>query len=234
MSKPIKILRIVGVFLSLLWLAACGSPAPTETPTPDLNPFRTEVAATVYAQVTHDLALTPSATLIPSATPTIIPLPTHTLAPTVTPGATLTATQGVTTIQATATPVTATVNLAEWVSQTIADDSVFAPGEAFTITWRLKNVGTSTWTETYMLRFFSGNAFGAPVEVPLEQEVLPGATIDISLKMKAPALPGDYRTDWVLSTESRSNFKQPVFLKIKVVIPPTPTRTPTSTPTPTT
>jgi len=81
-----------------------------------------------------------------------------------------------------------------------------------------------------MLRFFSGNAFGAPLEVPLGQEVLPGGTIDITLQMKAPVQQGDYRTDWVLATASRSNFKEPVFLKITVAVPATPTRTPTAVP----
>jgi hypothetical protein len=135
------------------------------------------------------------------------------------------------------TPGVSTSDQAAWVSQSIADGTIFAPGETFTITWRLKNVGTSTWTIAYLLRFYSGNAFGAPQEIPISQAVLPNGTVDISIQMKAPTTPGDYRTDWVLSNESRSNFKEPVFLKITVAAPststptPTPTSIPTSTPT---
>jgi hypothetical protein len=122
------------------------------------------------------------------------------------------------------------VNLAQWVSQSIADDSAFAPGQTFTITWQLKNVGSATWTAAYLLRFYSGNAFGAPEEVPLGREVLPGNTVDITLEMKAPTTPGNYRTDWVLSDERRGNFKEPIFLKIIVVKPPTPAPAVTATP----
>jgi hypothetical protein len=123
------------------------------------------------------------------------------------------------------TPNAATSNRDQWVSQSIEDDTVFAPGQAFTITWRLKNVGTSTWTAGYLLRFFSGSPFGAPKEIAIGQQVLPGGEIDIAIAMKAPAIPGSYRTDWVLSDQNRTNFKEPVFLKIKVAVPGTPTAT---------
>jgi hypothetical protein len=224
MARKLKILVVIGALLSLLWLSACGSETPTATPTIDFNPVRTEAAATVFAQVTRDLALTPSPTPIPSFTATSPPTATPTQAAataTLGPGVTLTA----------GTPGVSTIDLAEWVSQSIADDTVFAPGETFTVTWRLKNAGTSTWTVGYLLRFYSGNTFGAPNEIALGRIALPGETVDISVPMKAPTTPGNYRTDWVMSNESRSNFKQPVFLKIVVAAPLTPTPTPTSAPT---
>lgn len=77
-----------------------------------------------------------------------------------------------------------------------------------------------------MLRFYSGESFGAPEEISLGREVLPGEEVAISIQMKAPASPGTYRSDWVMSSEDRSNFKEPVFLRIKVVAPATPTPTP--------
>jgi len=110
--------------------------------------------------------------------------------------------------------------------QSIADDTIFAPGETFTMTWRLKNTGTSTWTAGYLLRYYSGDTFGAPKEISMGREVLPGGEIDISIHMKAPANPGSFRSDWVMSSENRSNFKEPVYLKIKVAAPVTPTPTP--------
>ena len=94
------------------------------------------------------------------------------------------------------------------------------------MTWTMKNTGTSTWTTGYLLRYFSGNAFGAPKEIPIGREVAPGGQIDITINMKAPSIPGSYRTDWVMSTENRANFKEPVYLKIKVAAPVTPTPTP--------
>lgn len=222
MNLKIKTITVMVVFISLFLLSACGTSEPTSTPTPDLNPLYTEVAATVWAQVTQTLAAAPTATPVPSPTATIAPIspPTQETSIAPTPQATLTS----------MAPLTGTINLAQWVSQTIPDDTVFAPGEAFTITWRMLNVGTATWTATYLVRFYSGDTFGAPREIPLGKIVLPGETVDISIRMSAPAIPGAYRTDWVLSTESRSNFKDPVFLKITVAVPPTATRPATAAP----
>jgi hypothetical protein len=222
MTQKIRNLDVIGALLCLLGLAACSSPTSTSAPTLDLNPFRTEVAATVLAQVTYDLALTSSATPLPSSTASSI----STSTPTSTPVQTTSASPGLTATLSIATPAVVLADQAQWVSQSIPDDTVFAPGETFTMTWRLKNVGASTWTAAYRLRYYSGDLFGAPKEIVLGQEVLPGATIDISLKMQAPATPGKFRSDWVLSNEKRSNFKEPVYLKITVALPPTPTRTP--------
>jgi hypothetical protein len=218
---------LIGVMLGLFGLAACSSPAPTSAPTLDLNPFRTEVAGTVLAQVTHDLALTPSITPIPTSTATLTPTTTPLQETGVSPVLTITLTTQ------TLVPTIPLPDRAQWVSQSIPDDTVFTPGQTFTMTWQLKNVGASTWTAAYLLRYYSGELFGAPQEIVLGQQVLPGATVEIALKMKAPATPGKYRSDWVLSNETRSNFKDAVFLKITVALPPTATRAPTATVTPT-
>jgi hypothetical protein len=227
MAHKLKTVGLIGALLSLLGLIGCNSPASTSMPTQDPNPIRTEAAATVLAQVSQTLAAQPSDTPVPTftATPTLVPvISTATATASATPVVTITLPGG--------TPAVVTVDLAEWVSQSIADDTIFAPGEVFTMTWTMKNVGSSTWAVGYMLRFYSGNQFGALSEVLLDREVLPGETVDITIQMKAPAVPGNYRSDWVMATEKRSNFKEPVFLKISVVAPPTATRTPTLTPSP--
>jgi Ig-like domain from next to BRCA1 gene len=212
MTHKLRTLSLIGAILSLLWVAACSSPTPTSTPTPDLNPLRTDVAATVWAQVTQDLLLTPSVTPLPSPTATMLSTPTRQASPS--PSATPTPSTG--------TPQAGTKDQAQWVSQSVPDDTIFAPGETFSMTWTLKNAGTSTWTAGYMLRYFSGNAFGAPKEIPLDREVLPGGTIDITLKMTAPTAAGNYRSDWVMANEARGNFREPVFLKITVAVTVTP------------
>jgi hypothetical protein len=226
MAKKIVCHGVIGAWVCLLGLAGCSSPTPTSMPTQDMNPFRTEVAATVFAQVTHDLALTPSTTPIPSSTATTTPTttPVQPTSPVASPSLTVTL--------ATAIPTAVLADRAQWVSQSIPDESVFAPGETFTMTWQLKNVGASTWKPTYLLRYYSGDLFGAPKEIVVGKEVLPGATVEITLKMKAPGAAGNYRSDWVLSSETRSNFKDAVFLKITVAAPPTATRAPTPSPTP--
>lgn len=225
MAYTKKTIAVIGLWLGLLLLSACSPATPTSAPTQDLNPLRTEVASTVWAQVTQDLALTPSATPLPS--------PTATEAPSATPDQTTTPSTSPQATSTSGTPGPATTNQAQWVAQSVADGTVFAPGESFTVTWTLKNVGTSTWTPAYLFRFFSGNAFGAPQEILLGQEVAPSGTVDITVSMKAPTALGEYRGDWVMSDELRSNFNTPVYLEITVARPATPTPTSTATVTPT-
>jgi hypothetical protein len=214
--KPLKILMLLGA----LFLAACGSATPippTTAPTADLNLLRTEVAATVLAQVPELCELTPTATLIPTETPTRTP----TLEQTATEAVTLT----------TGTPGASTGDQAQWVSQSILDGTRFAPGEEFTMVWRLRNAGRTTWTDGYRLRHFSGERFGAPQEIRLDREVAPNETIDITIPMRAPTQTGRFRSDWVMSNTELYNFNQPVFLEINVVVPSTPTATATLAPT---
>ena len=220
MAHKKRTLNVIGVLLSIQLLAACSPASAASTPTLDLNPIRTEVAGTVFAQVTQALALTPSVTPQPSpTTPTATSLPSSTPILTVSPAPSAVGTQS------SGTPTVVTVNLDQWVAQTIADNTVFAPGQSFTMIWSLKNTGTSTWTTGYLLRFYSGNAYGAPKEIAMSQTVAPGAQIDISIQMKAPAIPGNYISTWVMSNERLINFKQPVFLRIIVAVPATPSPT---------
>lgn len=200
----------------LLVLSACNAAAPAPEATQDLSALRTEVAATVLAECSKVCALTPTATMAPTNTPQ--PSATSNLSPT--PSQT----------PVTVTPVSTTGDRARWVSQSVQDGTRFAPGETFTMTWRLQNAGTSTWTTDYRLRFYSGDPFGATKEIILDREVKPNETVDITIQMKAPAVAGDYRSDWVMSTESRRNFNEPVFLKITVG-KENPTATITVTPT---
>ena len=235
MAKKIKKSALFVALLCLLGQAACSSPTPTIAPTLDFNPFRTEVASTVFAQVTRDLALTPTITPIPTEAPTTAPTATFLQVISTTPvqvtGASpvLTATLPLATF---VTPAPVLTDRAQWVAQSVPDDTIFAPNESFTMTWTLKNVGNSTWTAGYLLRYYSGDLFGAAKELRLGQEVLPGGTVEISFKMKVPAAAGKYHSDWVLSNENRSNFKEAVFLRITVALPPTSTRAPAPTPTP--
>jgi hypothetical protein len=218
----IKLLKIL-MLLGALFLAACGSAtpiSPTTAPTADLNLLRTEVAATVLAQVPALCELTPTATQIPTSTPTRTPTveQTPTLAAVV-----ITGTPG--------TPGASTGDRAKWVSQSIQDGTRFNPGEEFTMVWRLQNSGITTWTSGYRLRFFTGNALGAAQEIQLTQDVAPNETIDITVPMRAPTQTGTYRSDWVMSNESRYNFNEPVFLEIIVSPPSTATATATQGPT---
>ncbi len=81
---------------------------------------------------------------------------------------------------------------------TVPDGAAYAPGTTFTKTWRLKNIGTCTWTTSYSLVFASGNQLGASAAVSLPSSVAPGQTVDISVNMTAPGTNGHYKGYWQL------------------------------------
>ncbi len=81
---------------------------------------------------------------------------------------------------------------------TVPDGTAFAPGASFTKTWRLKNIGTCTWTTSYALVFDSGEKMGGPDLLNLPQSVAPGQTIDVSVNLTAPGTAGSYRGYWKL------------------------------------
>ncbi len=82
---------------------------------------------------------------------------------------------------------------------TIPDDSLIPPGQSFIKTWKLVNIGTCTWTTLYSASFFYGDRMGAPESVPLQANVLPAQSVEISVEMVAPQDPGTYQGNWKLS-----------------------------------
>ncbi len=89
---------------------------------------------------------------------------------------------------------------------TAPDGAVFAPGAAFTKTWRLMNNGTCTWTQAYNLVFAGGDAIGAPLSVKLPFGVPPGQMADISVNLIAPTTSGHFKGLWKLSNASGVQF----------------------------
>jgi Ig-like domain from next to BRCA1 gene len=148
--------------------------------------------ATVQAMVTQTtIAMTfnaPTQTPLPS-TPITVPV-TNTPAPT-----------------STAAPTA--ITYCDWVAfikdVTIPDGTTLNPNETFTKTWRLKNIGTCTWTPNYLLVFHSGTQMnGTSMQVP--GYVAPGQIIDVAVTFTAPATPGHYIGYWTLQNSSGALF----------------------------
>ena len=123
---------------------------------------------------------------------------------------------------------------------TIPDDTHMQPGQGFTKTWRLVNAGVCPWTKDYAVVLFSGKSFSAPRANALAQIVSPGDSVDISLDMIAPMIPGKYQSNWKLSNPQNQLFgigpngDAPFWVLIIVDPPDTATPapiTPTLTPT---
>ncbi len=197
--------------LMLLLLAACRSRTEEPTPTATLEPEAvfTAAAQTAEARTTELAALTPTLTI---AVPSQTPRPN-----------TPTPTQGVATV--TNTPgATVGNDRMEFVADvTVPDGTNFKPGERFTKTWRVKNAGTSTWTTAYTLVFASGASMGGPASAPLPLDVPPGAIVDLSVDLVAPADQGSYTGNWLLRNAAGTNFglgpeaKWPIYVQINVL-----------------
>jgi len=88
-------------------------------------------------------------------------------------------------------------NRAQFIADvTIPDGTVINAGATFTKTWRLKNVGTCTWTTSYSLIFDTGDQMGGPNSINLPQSVAPGQTTDLTITLTAPSTAGSYRGYW--------------------------------------
>ena len=78
------------------------------------------------------------------------------------------------------------------------DNTVFEPGQPFVKIWRIKNLGTCTWTKAYSLFFASGETMGGSLSIPLSQEVKSGETVDLRLDLIAPFYEQAYTGNWML------------------------------------
>ncbi|MEI8130864.1 MAG: NBR1-Ig-like domain-containing protein [Leptolinea sp.] len=150
----------------------------------------------INTQTQKTLAAPPAVpgTAVPASTLT----PPNTLVPTKAPSATQIST---------ATFVPIPCDRADFIEDvTVQDNSVIAPGTAFTKTWRLKNSGSCTWTTNYRLVYASGEQMGGAASTALIGNVNPGQTIDLSVAMTAPATTGTHQGFWRLQNASGGAF----------------------------
>ena len=183
---------LVGLMLFSVLLSAC-QPMATEMPEED-------IIATSAAQTLTAVAQTESVETEQEPTPTEFPEPTNT------PQPTPTATEE-TSNNDNYNENTSICNWGAFVEgSTVEDQSVFDPGEAFTMVWELENIGDCTWTTEYKVSFSSGYQMGAPGIMDLPQAVEPGETVEISMDMVAPGSPGTYTGYWLLTDEEGNVF----------------------------
>jgi hypothetical protein len=109
------------------------------------------------------------------------------------------------------------------VSQTVPDGTSLLPGENFVKVWRLKNTGTTTWTN-YRAIFIQDPGGGATsvnlltsgasgVSIPAAAA---GDIVDLSLPMRAPATPGVYASYWQLQNAAGTAFGP--FLRVQIQV----------------
>ncbi len=117
---------------------------------------------------------------------------------------------------------------------TIPDGTVLAPGAHFTKSWRLKNVGTTTWKSGYTWRFQAGTLMSSRTSIAVPQTA-PGATAIVSVPMAAPSATGVYTSFWQMANPAGRFFPHQAWVNIvvKAGARVAPTQTPTATETPT-
>ena len=198
----------VSFFFGAIWAGGRGSPfIPVTGPSsptagsPDTQPTSTLSAPTLQPTETPR----PSATSVPTETPTNTPEPTATF---------------------TSTP-TATNQPEEWArfisDVTVADGTFFGPRQTFEKSWRIKNIGETTWTKDYDLVFVDGEAMTKTTALPLPYKIEPGESINLSVKMTAPNPSGEHVGRWMLRNAEGEYFgvgagaDQPLIVKILVL-----------------
>ncbi len=166
------------------------------------------------------LACGPTGSQVPTATATLYAPQTGNV--TITPQAT----EVSPTPQAPVTTASGCTLDASYVADvTIPDNTPFAPGTAFTKTWRVRNSGTCAWEAGTVLVFSSGERMNGPDSVPAGAAAA-GATIDVSVSLVAPGAPGTYRGYWQLQAPDGTRFGSPFYVQIVVPAPVTNTPTP--------
>ncbi len=214
--------RVFWLLIALTFLAACGRGA-----TPTVAPTRPPTTAVVQPTNTFSPTTNVPPTQVIGNTPPVS---------NATGSAAITASP--TTSDSTATPTGPLTDQAEFVTDvTVPDGSDFAPGAKFTKTWRIKNVGTATWTTGYAMEYVRGTNMAAVSKVSFPNDVPPGGTVELSVEMTAPATPGQYTSLWQFSNAARvrfgvgPNFNEPIYVLIDVVAGANPGAQPTIVPT---
>ncbi len=197
MKRKIFLLWIV-IAISALIFSACQ----TNEPTQDIDAQKTGFAQTA------DVQMTMTAEAIPTSTPTIAPTPTleptATIEITETPEGEETPTEATTATQSTSGGNDA----AAWLANDPPDNTVFTPGEEFTVTWTIENTGATTWNNNYYIEFAADEQMGAEDRYFIPLPVPPNTSVQISADFIAPGSDGTFRSTWNLVNDSDIPFYQ--------------------------
>lgn len=215
-KKKLKTIVILAI-TTLLLVSAC-KPA-VSTPVVDEADIERRVRGTQAAQAAQFATETYFAQKTLESIPTETPVPTE--APTntpefVAPSATATLELG---LGPTATlPQQATDPSGEQPGQQclqmafVHDGGVkpshqLKPGDTFSKTWTIKNIGTCTWTTDYHLTFVEGDDFGKQFQANVSVATPPGEKLEITItNLIAPTKAGSYRSSWMLAHPGGARF----------------------------
>jgi hypothetical protein len=101
----------------------------------------------------------------------------------------------------------------------IADGTIIEPGGRIDKVWKMKNAGTCSWEEGYLLVFYSGDQMRAPDYQALPETAL-DKTTNIGVTMFAPFAPGTYTAVFRLKSPAGEYFGPEVSATIVIEQPP--------------
>ncbi|HSV86156.1 MAG TPA: NBR1-Ig-like domain-containing protein [Levilinea sp.] len=211
MRKTYRVPLGAVIVLLVLIFSACNFPTRDNTPLSPEQALHTAAAKTVEAFSTEMATKNTLGVLTPQPGSLETPVPPSEATPTTPSGTANTA-----------------CDRARFVADvTVPDNTQFAPGTAFTKTWRLRNAGDCAWTTAYRVVFDTGDSLGAPAGVNLPQDVAPGETVDVNIQMVAPNEPRGYIGYWMLENASGRRFgtgdgNKAFWVKIVVATTPVP------------
>ena len=202
-TKTTKITVLwIGIVLLSIILSACRQAEPVL----DVDAQRTAFAQTadVQASLTAAAQPTPTETPVPSPTftPTEIPTSTPILSPTPS--------------EPVDQPPGNGNDVAIWLANDPPDNTKFSPGETFTVTWTIENIGSSTWSTNYYVEFASGEQMEADEKSFLPYPVPPEKNVQISIDFVAPSSLGAKRSNWKLFNANDNAFYD-FYIVIEVV-----------------
>jgi hypothetical protein len=194
-----KMFSVLGVIITIA-LVSCNLPNTGQATQASPDAAYTQAAQTVIAELTKvaqeasPTSNIPTNTFTPVSTNTPVPPPTNTPIP---------------------------CNLAGFIADvTVPDNTLMSNNQVFTKTWRLRNIGTCTWTSSYSVSFLNGDGMGVPSgysQSLTAASVPPGGTVDISVNLTAPGSSGTYTGNWSIREPGGQVFGTNFIVKIKVM-----------------
>jgi hypothetical protein len=91
-------------------------------------------------------------------------------------------------------------------SETIADNSCFAPNTPFEKKWTISNAGSLIWSSNFHFDFVSGTQMSTTTSMQLGYNVDVNNTIKLQVNMIAPATPGTYTSNWSLKDANNTTI----------------------------
>ena len=191
-----KSLLVIIILAALL--AGCG--APGQSPEAIQAQVNTAVAQTleVEDQIAKSVVLTvdaqvplstPTAEVVPTATPITIPTFTP-VVPTVTPVAIIPPSGGGSggSSSGGASSPKSKIYSCAIVSEKPYDGASFRPGDSFDKSWTIKNTGSATWEAGWEFEYKGGEDMSPTGDFLIGQQVKPGGTITLVIEVDAPKI----------------------------------------------